>query len=64
VVHCPASVRRINEKLFQKHRIIGGYDLSADYPEMKNAMLVCCTEVNTKENIDRFVGALEDCRHA
>jgi glycine dehydrogenase subunit 1 len=64
VVRCPGPVNRINAKLFQKHGIIGGYDLSADYPEMKNAMLVCCTEVTTKEQIDRFIGALEDCRHA
>ncbi|MGO9411168.1 MAG: aminomethyl-transferring glycine dehydrogenase subunit GcvPA [Spirochaetia bacterium] len=64
VVQCPVPVKRINERLFQKHGIIGGYDLDADYPEMKNAMLVCCTEVNTKDHIDRFVRALEDCRHA
>jgi len=64
VVRCPRPVQRINARLFEKHGIIGGYDLSQDYPEMKNAMLVCCTEVTTKEQIDRFARSLEDCRHA
>jgi len=64
VVRCPAPVQRINERLLEKHGIIGGYDLSAEYPGMPNSMLVCCTEVTTKEQIDRLVLALEDCRHA
>ena len=63
-VRCPRPVQRINARLFEKHGIIGGYDLGADYPELGNAMLLCCTEVNTKEQIDRLVDALEDCRHA
>ena len=64
VVQCPVPVKRINARLLEKHGIIGGYDLSKDYPAFQNAMLVCCTEVNTREQIDRFVGALEDCCHA
>ncbi len=38
--------------------IQGGYDLSVDYPHLGNAMLVCVTEMNTKEDIDQFVQAL------
>ncbi len=68
VVRCPRPVERINARLFEKHRIIGGYDLAADYPELANAMLVCCTEMNTKDQIDGLVGALEETaeelRHA
>jgi glycine cleavage system P protein (glycine dehydrogenase) subunit 1 len=64
VVHCPRPAHTINAKLFERHRIIGGCDLSADYPELKDALLLCCTELNTKEQIDRLVDALEDCRHA
>ncbi len=64
VVRCPRPVTRIKERFFEKHGIIGGYDLGADYPELANAMLVCCTEVTTKGQIDRFVSALEDCRNA
>ncbi|HTP57888.1 MAG TPA: glycine dehydrogenase, partial [Spirochaetia bacterium] len=64
VVHCPGPVARLNARLFEKHGIIGGHDLGADYPELKNAMLVCCTEVNTREQMDLFAHALEDCRNA
>ena len=64
VVRCPRPVTRIKERLFKKHGIIGGYDLGADYTELKNAMLVCCTEVNTRAQIDRLVSALEECGNA
>lgn len=63
VVCCPRPVSRINARLFEKHGIIGGYDLGMDYPELGDAMLVCCTEVTTKEQIDGLVTALEDCRN-
>ncbi len=64
VVHCPGPVSRINARLLEKHGIIGGYDLGAEFPGMQNAMLVCCTEVTTKDQIDQLALALEDCRHA
>jgi glycine dehydrogenase subunit 1 len=38
--------------------ILGGYDLSADYPELGNALLVCATETKTEEDLQQFVAAL------
>jgi glycine dehydrogenase subunit 1 len=38
--------------------IQGGYDLTTDYPHLGNAMLLCVTEMNTKEDIDQLVQAL------
>ena len=35
--------------------IVGGYDLAADYRDMENHMLVCVTEQNSRDQIDRFV---------
>jgi glycine dehydrogenase subunit 1 len=64
VVHCPAPVDTVNRQLFQRHGIIGGYDLSQDYPDRKNQMLVCCTELNTKEEIDLLSKALSEVRNA
>jgi glycine dehydrogenase subunit 1 len=42
--------------------IIGGYDLSQDYPKLKNRMLVCVTETNSKEEIDALVEALGEVK--
>jgi glycine dehydrogenase subunit 1 len=41
-----------------KYGIIGGYDLSRDYPDRENQMLVAVTETNTRAEIDRLVVAL------
>jgi glycine dehydrogenase subunit 1 len=57
VVECPRPVKEINAAL-REQGIIGGYDLSKDYPHLGNAMLVAVTEMNTKEQIDALVKAL------
>ena len=38
--------------------ILGGYDLSASNPDLKNALLVCATETKTDVDIDAYVSAL------
>jgi glycine dehydrogenase subunit 1 len=38
--------------------IIAGFDLSADYPELGNALLVCATESRSNEDIGRYAEAL------
>ncbi|MCL5038600.1 MAG: aminomethyl-transferring glycine dehydrogenase subunit GcvPA [Firmicutes bacterium] len=48
----------VNRELL-KHRIIGGYDLGRDYPELKNHLLLAFTEKRSKEEIDYFVARLE-----
>jgi glycine dehydrogenase subunit 1 len=57
VVRCPRPVSEINQEL-RAQRIIGGYDLSSDEPELGHAMLVAVTEMNRKADIDRLVAAL------
>lgn len=59
VVDCPAPVAKINATL-ESRKMIGGYDLSRDYPHMKNSMLVAVTEMNSKEQIDALVRALAE----
>ena len=39
--------------------ILGGYDLSDEYPELGDAILVCATEMRTDEEIQAFGSALE-----
>jgi glycine dehydrogenase subunit 1 len=60
VVTCPRPVSEINQYLLEEYGIIGGYDLSQDYPELGNAMLLCVTEMNTREEIDDLVTALQE----
>lgn len=59
VVKCPAPVKEINAKLMLEG-IIGGYDLGQDYPHLQDHMLVCVTEVNTKEEIDVLADVLKE----
>lgn len=60
VVRMNKPVAEINKKLLEK-RIIGGYDLGRDYPELQNCMLIAVTELRTKEEIDTLVKELGDC---
>lgn len=41
------------------HNVLGGYDLSNDYPELGNALLVCATEMRTEAEMDKYVNKLE-----
>ncbi len=59
VVVLNKPVKEVNQQLLQE-RIIGGYDLGRDYPELKNHMLVAVTELRTKEEIDLFVDRMGD----
>jgi glycine dehydrogenase subunit 1 len=58
VVRCPMPVAELNRHLLEDWCIVGGYDLGRDYPGMENYMLLCVTEMNTQEEIDRLVKAL------
>jgi glycine dehydrogenase subunit 1 len=42
----------------RKAGIIGGYDLGQVYPDLADCLLFCCTEMNTREEIDRLVEVL------
>ncbi len=61
VVECSQPVAKINASL-RARKIIGGYDLSRDYPHMKNTMLVAVTEMNSKEQIDTFAQSLKQIK--
>ncbi len=57
VLSCPRPVAEINQALLQEG-IIGGYDLGQNYFHLENHMLVCVTETNSKDEIDRLVEVL------
>ncbi len=56
VVECPRPPSEINERLIE-HGIIGGLDVSDQIP---NGMLLCCTEVNSRDEIEGLAKALAE----
>ena len=54
VAQCPAPPAEINRRLMERN-ILGGLDVSDRYP---NGMLLCVTEMNTRDEIDQLAGAL------
>ncbi len=59
VIKAPISTHKLQAH-FQQAGIIGGYDLSLDYPEMERCLLFCVTETRTKEDIDHLVAVLKE----
>jgi len=41
-----------------RRKIVAGLDLSADYPDLGNALLVCATDARTREEIGAYVAAV------
>ena len=56
VVNCPLPPSRINASLLERN-IVGGLDITG---QVENGMLVCVTEMNTREEIEALAGALEE----
>ena len=44
---------------FREH-ILGGFDLSCDFPNLGNALLVCATETKTEEDIETYAATLAE----
>ena len=55
-VTCPKPVNEINAALLER-KIIGGYDVSS---QIDKTMVLCVTEMNSKEEIDLIVNALRE----
>ena len=57
VIRTPVPPAEVNKRLWERG-IIGAYPLAADYPELRDCLLFCVTEMNSREQIDQLVGAL------
>ncbi len=55
-VRCPAPPADLNRRLLEK-RIIGGLDIS---DIVEGGWLLCVTEMNTRQQIDRLIDALDE----
>jgi glycine dehydrogenase subunit 1 len=62
VLDCPQPAAEVNAHLLD-HDILGGYDLSQDYPELNHHLLLAFTEMNSKDEIDLLVEALSEVSH-
>ena len=60
VVRCPQPVEETLRHLLDEWDILGGYALGRDYPELADSLLVCVTEMNSREEIDSLVAALAE----
>jgi glycine dehydrogenase subunit 1 len=58
VLDIPVAAHSLLERL-QEQRLLAGLDLSRDYPELGDALLVCVTETKTQADIDGYVHALQ-----
>ena len=43
-----------------KKQILGGFDLSVDYPELGDALLICATETKTDADLQNYADELAD----
>lgn len=57
-IRTPEPVSVLNKRLWEEHGIIGGYDLSKEYPELGNAWLLTATEMNSRDQLDQLIAAL------
>ena len=58
VVKSPVAVEELNDKLL-KNKILGGYDLGKDYPELSGCTMICVTEKRSADEINKLVGIME-----
>ncbi|MDX1569034.1 MAG: aminomethyl-transferring glycine dehydrogenase subunit GcvPA [Xanthomonadales bacterium] len=58
-VKLPRPAGQIIDRMAERN-CVAGIDLSGDYPELGNAMLVCATETKTDDDLDRYVSDLRD----
>ena len=54
------TVAEVNSILYRDYGIIGGKDLSQEYPQLGQTALFCVTEVHSSEDIHRLVEALSE----
>ena len=54
------TVSAVNKILYRKYGIVGGKDLSGEYPQFGQSALFCVTEAHSLDDIERLIAALTD----
>jgi glycine dehydrogenase subunit 1 len=60
VIAGPRSARETQAALLERHDILAGYPLDALGREFESCLLLCCTEVNTSEQIQQLAAGLSE----
>ncbi len=59
VLELKPSLEKISTAL-KKKGIIAGYPLERNFPELKNCLLICVTEVHSREKIETLVNSFKE----
>lgn len=62
-VRTPLPAEELNRRLLERG-IVGGFDLGQAYPDLSGMLLLCCTEVTSREHVDVLVNAMGDILRA
>jgi len=54
VLNVSMDAQALIDELAKEHHILGGFNLSVDYADLGNAILVCATETRTDSDIEKF----------
>ena len=57
VLECPGPAQKLHAQLLEAG-IVAGLPLGHFYPELENCLLLCATEMNSLESLDRFADQL------
>ncbi len=58
VLRTPGDAQELAVRVIHNHNLVPGYPLGKDYPELADCLLVCTTEMTSREEIDRLAAAL------
>jgi glycine dehydrogenase subunit 1 len=58
VLQLPQPAAAVLAKM-EAHGVLGGYNLSAHYPQLGDAILVCATETKTEADLQRYIDTLQ-----
>ena len=60
VLRVSTDISELIDELAKGYHILAGFNLSVDYSELGDTILVCATETRTEEDIEKFATTLEN----
>lgn len=58
VIRCPIAAGELTQRLLS-YGILAGIPLGEWFPELDDCLLVCVTELNSRQDLDRYISCLE-----